>query len=427
MRLLLLSWEYPPRVIGGLANHVYELSRALVREGVETTVVTSGGPGLAEREEMAGVRVHRVQPPTLGTPNFPVWALLLNFALLETANRLIYDEGPFDLIHGHDWLVTLAGKTLKHTYHVPLIATVHATEHGRNHGLHDPWQHFINDVEWLLGYEAWRVITVSKYMQEEIFRVFHLPPDKVRVIYNGVDPAAFRLRTADPGFRHLYASPDQKLVFYIGRLVIEKGVQVLLDAIPRIISVYPNVKFVIAGSGPMEDELKRQAYALEIHQQVYFTGYVDEETKARLYRVADVAVFPSLYEPFGIVALEAMAAGVPVVTSNAGGLKEIVEHEKDGLRTVTGSSYYLAEAVLRLLQNPELGAGLAEKARQKVQKGFSWSNIAKSTIQVYKEVLSEYQESPWKTASPHVWPGQSTPPEPGYSRVAGLSGTGEGG
>lgn len=419
LRILLLSWEYPPRVVGGLANHVYELSRALAKEGINVTVITTGGPGLAEKEEMDGVKIRRVAPPTLGTPTFAVWALLLNFALLEAANRSIYEEGPFDLIHGHDWLVTLAGKTIKHTYHTPLIATIHATEYGRNHGLHDPWQHFINDVEWLLGFEAWRVITVSQYMRDEIFRVFHLPPDKVRVIYNGVDPLPFRPQSVDSSFRQRYAAPGQKVVFYIGRLVIEKGVQVLLDAAARVLAQRADVKFVIAGTGPMEDELKRQAYNLNISPHVYFTGYVDEETKRKLYHLADVAVFPSLYEPFGIVALEAMAAGVPVVTSNAGGLKEIVEHEVDGLRAVTGSGYYLAEAILRLLNDRDLALRLARRARIKVEREFSWTSIARSTIAVYEEVLAEYRQNPWSQVVGAKKPLTKGPtPEPGYSRAA---------
>ena len=193
------------------------------------------------------------------------------------------------------------------------MVTIHATEFGRNNGLHNDTQRHISDIEWWLTYEAWRVICCSHFMDDEVRRVFQLPQDKIAVIPNGVDAGNFK--TASKRARRSdYAAPDEKIIFYVGRLVQEKGVQVLLDAAPEILAQYPQAKFIIAGKGPFLDALKRQASVMGIANRVYFTGYILMKLK-QPYSWADVAVFPSLYEPFESL-LEAMAARTPVVVSD---------------------------------------------------------------------------------------------------------------
>ena len=394
MRVLMLSWEYPPKNVGGLARHVYDLSHALVKNGVDVHLVTCGGQGAPACERDGGVNVYRVAPYHVSSPDFVTWVVQFNVAMLERIIPLLWEIGECSILHAHDWLVAYAARALKHAQRLPLVVTIHATEFGRNGGLHNDMQRHISDIEWWLTYEAWRVICCSRFMKGEVRHVFQLPDDKVKVIQNGVDPANFSGRSRKTR-RTDYAAPDEKIIFYVGRLVREKGVQVLLDAAPEILAHQQGAKFVIAGKGPFEEALKKQAAFLGISNRVYFTGYIDDEVRNNLYHWADVAVFPSLYEPFGIVALEAMAARTPVVVANSGGLDEIVNHGLDGLKTYSGNSHSLAQNILAVLKKPALGERLRENAFSRVQREFNWLEIAGETAAVYREVWEANRSVPW--------------------------------
>lgn len=396
MRVLMLSWEYPPKGVGGLAQHVYDLSSALAKNGDEIHVISCGGPDLPAFEEVNGVQVHRVAPLNLRAPDFKTWILHLNISILEYAMGLLHSFGstiPVDVVHNHDWLTAYAARAIKHAYSVPLIGTIHATEWGRNQGLHTDEQRYISDVEWWLTYESWRVIVCSNYMEEELKRIFQLPKDKLRVIPNGINPVNFAVKPGQASIKTNYASPDQKLVYFVGRLVHEKGVQVLLDAVPKILHYHPKTKFVIAGKGPNEEYLRGKATEMGIAHHIYFTGYIDDKTRNALYKEADVAVIPSLYEPFGIVALEGMAAQTPVVVSDTGGLSEIIKHEQNGLKIYPGSASSLADNVLKILCDPGFGDKLKANAYQEVEAIYSWDKIAQATKKVYEGVLSEWRAS----------------------------------
>lgn len=401
MRVLMLSWEYPPKSVGGLAQHVYDLTSALADIGEEVDLITCGAAGAPDFERVNGVNVYRVTPYNISAPDFVTWVPQFNIALLEKAIPLINEIGTPHVIHAHDWLVAYAARALKHGLRVPLVATIHATEYGRNCGLHNNIQRHISDIEWWLCYEAWRVIVCSHYMEGEVRHVFQVPADKLRVIPNGVNPENFTIKKQSVS-RNDFASPDEKIVFYVGRLVREKGVQVLLDAVPHILSFHPRTKFIIAGKGPYLDELRRQASHLGIADRVYFTGYVDDELRNSLYSWADVAVFPSLYEPFGIVALEAMAARTPVVVADTGGLSEIVVHGIDGLKTYPGNPRSLADMILKLLCEPELRETLVRNAYHKVKRQFNWREIARETRGVYQEVWEAHRSSVWAHELRHV-------------------------
>ncbi|MCL6450543.1 MAG: glycosyltransferase family 4 protein [Acetobacteraceae bacterium] len=403
LRVLMLSWEYPPRCVGGLAEHVYHLSRHLADRGVKVEVFTAGLPGSPATAREGGVAVHRVAGFGPASPDFLSWVLQLNLGLVEAATRVLTGavrNGRATLLHVHDWLVAFAGRALKHAFRLPVVATVHATEAGRHGGVHTPEQRFINDVEWWLTYEAWRVVCCSRYMAGELENAFRLPPDKVRVLPNGVDPASL---APPPGCRggrgrERFAAPDERLVFFIGRLVPEKGVQVLLEALPQVLARQPRTKVVIAGTGPFEQHLRSRAEALGVDAHVYFTGYVDDLTRRQLYQWADLAVYPSLYEPFGIVALEAMAAGVPVMVARTGGLAEIVEDGVDGLCVPPGRADALAQALLRFLADPGMAARLTQAARRKVRQRFLWPQVAAATVELYREVIREGAGNPWMRA-----------------------------
>ena len=398
VRILMFSWEYPPKAVGGIAPHVYDLTTSLASIGEEVHLVTCGEPGIPEFEQVNGVGVHRVNPYHLAAPDFITWVMQLNMAMLEKAVPLLNEPEGVHLLHAHDWLVAYAARVLKYAYRLPLVATIHATEYGRNYGLHNSLQRYISSVEWWLAYEAWRVICCSNYMKNEVRYVFQAPGDKIRVIVNGVTPARFAVKQGGIG-RNEYAADDEQIVFYVGRLVREKGVQVLLDAVPRILEHCPKTKFIIAGKGPYEGELRGHASRLGIAHRIYFTGYISDVVRNSLYKWADVAVFPSLYEPFGIVALEAMAAQTPVVVSDTGGLVEIVEHGVDGLKAYPGNSRFLAGMVTQLLQDASLRGKLRFNAFRKVQKEFNWRQIALETRQVYHGVWSEYRNTPWCESS----------------------------
>jgi glycogen(starch) synthase len=400
MRVLMLSWEFPPHNVGGIAQHVYDLSTALAASGEEVHLITCADHATPEREVVNGVFVYRVNPYNLPSHDFLTWILQLNLSMIECAVPLINSFRGFDLIHAHDWLVAYAGRVLKHSYHLPLIATIHATEHGRNQGLHNDLQRYISGVEWWLTYESWRVIVCSHYMEQELQQVFQLPKDKIRIVPNGVDLERYVGKELGGFSRELYAAPDEKIVFFVGRLVQEKGVHILLDAVPKVLRFYPKTKFIIAGKGPAEEFLKEKARQMGIYDRVYFTGYIDDCTRDNLYKEASVAVFPSLYEPFGMVVLEAMAAGTPVVAADVGGLSEIIKHENNGLKCYPGNPDSLADNILRLLHDPVLADRLARQAYEDLQKFYTWKEIAAKTREVYREVSREYEESPWKT---DVW------------------------
>lgn len=387
MRILMLSWEYPPKVIGGLARAVSDLSEALVEHGHEVFVATSDHPQSDPVEYLSGVRIYRTNqhyPTPLG---FLDTVLYMNYHLIQRAVQILRTEAV-QIVHAHDWLVAPAAKVLKHAFKIPLVATIHATEWGRSGGLHNDLQRHISDVEWWLTYEAYRVICCSRYMHGELMRVFHLPEDKISVIPNGVNAARFKQAHPDlNSFRSQWALPEERIVFFVGRHVYEKGVDVLLGAVPLVLAQMPYTKFIIAGTGPMHEELKRRAQEMGIGHKVMFPGFIDDLTRNSLYQLADAAVFPSRYEPFGIVALEAMAAGAPVVVSDVGGFREIVRHGETGLTFYAGQSKSLADNILILLKDRQQARLMRSLAYRELLVKYDWESIARQTVEVYNRAL----------------------------------------
>lgn len=388
MRLLTLSWEYPPRVIGGLARHVQELSQAQARLGHEVHVVTAPHPGAEATTNDHGVQVHRVAGWDQPTPDFISWALQLNVALLAEALSL-HQQHPFDLIHAHDWMTAHAAIGAKRAAHLPLVATIHATEHGRMRGIHNDTQRFINQIEWWLNYESWRTIVCSRYMARELHDLFQVPGDKLDVIPNGVDASKFDLDFDHLTFRRLYAADHEKLVLTVGRMVHEKGMGVLLQSVPALLARVPQAKVVFCGTGGELDHLRERAWQLGVAPHTLFTGYIDDRSLHQLFKVADAAVFPSLYEPFGIVALEGMAAPLPTVVSDTGGFSEIVEDGVTGLKVPPNDALALADALARVLNSPELADHLKRHAREAISQRYDWEKIAQQTNQVYQRVRQE--------------------------------------
>jgi glycogen synthase len=396
LRVLMLTWEFPPRVVGGLARHAGELSLALAKSGVEVEVITAHTPGSPAVEQLWPKRksdkpgklvVHRTFPEAIHPLDFSSSIHQLNFGLLQQYLSL---GQKFDLVHAHDWLVGQAAWTLKQGLGLPLVGTIHATERGRHHGIFNALQSYINAQEWLLTYEAGKVICCSQFMAEELKGSLTVPAEKIRVIANGVEvdrlkvPA--RLKAGLPEFRNWWAGEQEKIVLFVGRMVREKGADVLIEAMPKVIAGWPKVKFVLVGGGASQ-HLWARAHALGVGHQLHIPGYVSEDDLVRLYGVADVAVFPSLYEPFGIVALEAMATGVPVITSDIGGFKEVVRSGENGLHTWANNPDSLAWGILEVLRDPQAAQARAVRAEKEVRKDFTWEKIAAQTLAVYQELL----------------------------------------
>ena len=395
MRVLMLSWEHPPNVVGGLGRHVAELAPALVRAGVEVHIVTQI-PGLlsvaSHEVTEAGVTVHRV-PLADDKGDIYSQACETNRAMQALAGTLIDDGLKFDLIHAHDWLTVFAAYELKKEYHLPLIATIHATEQGRMRGgvLYTDLQRNIHSAERWLVYEAARVIVCSHHMASEVQSIFHTPADKIDIVPNGVNFHEHENGRCSPAdleaCRTRYAASGGPLIFTVGRLVHEKGFHLLIEAAPRILSEFPEAHFVIAGQGPEAPYLVEHARALDIAEHVSFPGFINDQERDCLYRLASCAVFPSLYEPFGIVALEAMAAGCPVVVTEVGGFREMVRHDKTGVTVYPNDAYSLAWGVLHTLRDPELAAARAKEAYDAICCEFNWEAIAGQTKAVYQKVL----------------------------------------
>jgi len=385
----MLTWEYPPRVVGGIARVVNDLSKRMIKDGHDVTVVTYREGNSPYYELDKGVKVYRVDNFMIKSNNFIDWVMQMNFNMVAKASEIIQKEGNFDVIHAHDWLVAYAAKTLKHAFNIPIVSTIHATEAGRNSGIRDEQQKYINDTEWMLTYESTEVIVNSNYMKGELQRLFGLPFEKINVVPNGVNLLSFSGIDRDYEFRRKYARDNEKIILFMGRLVYEKGVQHLISAMPKILNGYNDVKLVIAGKGGMMDELKAQAEALGLGPKVYFTGYMNGKDVQKLYKAADISVFPSTYEPFGIVALEAMLAERPVVVSDAGGLNEIVQHKENGMKCYMGNANSIADSILELLFDQQLCTNVVKKAKAKVKNEYNWNKIAQDTHFIYQKAICE--------------------------------------
>jgi len=380
-RLLVLSWEFPPRTIGGLGRHVYDLTRALVRHGARVYVLTAPAAGQPRREDVGGVQVLRLAPEAVQGQDFLAWVDELNRGMAGLARSLSAQGLAFDLVHAHDWMVGAAAEAIASALGLPVVATIHATEYGRHGGLHNELQRTIHGREARLVQLARRVICCSRYMADEVRRLFGVDT-KVRVIPNGVNVAGLRCPPEEPVAR----SPEPTLLF-MGRLVPEKGVQVLLEAVRLLRGKFPGLRLVVAGRGPYEAHLRHLTRAYGPEKAVTFTGFVDGLERNRLLAQAHVGVFPSFYEPFGIVALEAMAVNLPVVVGDTGGLIDVVEHGCDGFRVPPGRADLLAYYIGLLLENPVLGQEMAARAAKKIETVYDWHRIAEQTLEVYAEVM----------------------------------------
>ncbi|MFZ9629321.1 MAG: glycosyltransferase family 4 protein [Ilumatobacteraceae bacterium] len=381
MRVLMLSWEFPPHVIGGISTHVEGLARALVRAGHEVVVCTVSGGGTVDDidEVIDGVRVLRADTslPWLPDDEFVTRMASINHHLVRVSARL--GGWTPDVVHAHDWMTAWAGDTLKSLHGVPLVATVHATERGR-HGGHLPpgLPGTINSIEWWLTYQARSVIACSQFMVHEIIDGFDLPPGKVRLVPNGIDIARWSPRARR-------STPDRPLVVAWGRVQFEKGFQVLARAMGELRHRVPGIRCVIAGRGTYLPDLQSTIDFEGVGDIVQLAGFVPDDELRSLLAEASCVVIPSLYEPFGIVALEGMAAGAPTVVARTGGLAEIVGGTGAGVLFEPGDHHALADAIAGVVTDPTGADRLRTEAASLLRRTYSWDAVAASTIEVYRD------------------------------------------
>jgi glycogen(starch) synthase len=395
LRVLMLSWEYPPVLVGGLGRHVHALATSLAAAGHEVTVVTRGAGDAPLEEIREGVRVVRApeDPPTfpLATPSLLAWAMAFNHSLTRAALHACATDA-FDVIHAHDWLVTHTAVTLRDHLGIPLVATIHATEAGRHQGwLPEDLNRTIHTVEYWLGHEAAQLITCSAYMRWEVSRLLELDSAKITVIPNGVDAPTWQApprAVAQARARYAGAGP---MLGFAGRLVYEKGVQHVVHALPELRDRHPGLRLIIAGDGPYKSELQHEVARLKLERSVLFAGFIGSDLPAT-FAASDTVVVPSIYEPFGMVALEAAAAGAPLAVADTGGLAEIVKPGVTGVTFPAKNPGALADAVSTLLTDDRTAREMAQRARAMVRNTYGWVSIADRTARAYRRAIDDSPE-----------------------------------
>jgi glycosyltransferase involved in cell wall biosynthesis len=401
---------------GGLGRHVAELVPALVEQGIDMHVVTPADEPTVRQlrvgslknpvastantptpqhvsvvTEANGVTVHRVAAPQKNSSRDIHSQVMAVNDVLTAYLTEIYEREAWQLIHVHDWLTGKAGLALQQVAGIPLVATIHATERGRARGgLSGALGHAIDQVDRELVHGAVRTIVCSHYMYHELQDFYQLPRGKMDIVPNGVDLAGLHVSPDEDltEFRARYAAPHEPIVFTVSRLVYEKGVHDIIKATPGILATCAAARIVIAGTGPEEESLKHLAKDLDVADRVSFVGRISNEDRDRLFKVADCAVFASLYEPFGIVALEAMALECPVVVSEVGGFAEVVAHEDSGITVYPYDPESVAWGVVHALTHPIWARRHAIRARRAVEEKYVWPRVAKLTVDTYQQALA---------------------------------------
>ena len=381
MRILLVTWEFPPETVGGVGAHVDGLSKSLAKDGHEVCIFTLAAPGIVEDQILAGVRIIRADVDLPWLPENDAVGFVSSGNHHITALLAQLDDWRPDVVHAHDWRSAWAGHTLATLCAVPLVTTFHSTARGRHGGnVPDGDPASIHSVESWIANVSQRVICCSRFMQREVIDGFELMPDHVQLIPNGVDVDVW----APIGDQY-----RSRLVLAWGRVQYEKGFQVLAQAIGRLRGRVPGIRCVIAGRGPYLPELQSQVDIEGVSDLVHLAGYVTDEELRSLLHEAGCVVIPSLYEPFGIVALESLAANAPTIVARTGGLAEIMEGTEASLMFDPGNAKELATRIERVLMNSHVSQNMQAQGAEILHARFSWDAIARSTVSAYETARAE--------------------------------------
>ncbi len=413
MKIAVLVYEYPPKIVGGLGTYAAEITRKFVLMDNDVTVFTMNDDGgtLPTREIWRGIEIHRPlhidvsdSLPDLIADDNKKWGrglrlfgnlLVYNYLTAsKLINELIKKEGVnYDMVVAHDWLSIMGGVTVKKESELPLVFHVHSTEKGRTLG---NGSSVVSNIELRGAKMADMIITVSYAMKDELIQL-GFPKDKIEVAYNGVDPQKYDPKSvSSEQVRKIKAfynlKEDDFLILFLGRLVGVKGVDKLIMAMPHVLSKIPNARLVIVGVGDQQEYLINLTRTMRLNEYVRFRfDFIPEEEHILHYGACDVAVFPSYYEPFGIVALEAMSMEKPVVVGAAGvsGMREIVVccgDEQCGYHIDPNNPSDIAWGIISSLENPERKKWLGKNGRKRVLNEFTWNKVAEKTVQLYQDV-----------------------------------------
>ena len=390
MRVLHVSWEYPPLVYGGLGHHVHALAVAQAAAGHDVVVVTQlAGTGAAPDEVVEGVRVVRAAFDPLRIDDLLGWVAGLGRALARSGAALAPAWTP-DVVHAHDWVVADAARRLCDGLGAPLVVTLHATEAGRHQGwLPSEMSRAIHRSEWRLAHDARRVVTSSDAMRREVLTLFDADPARVTVVRPGLDVTRWRARPRDVAAVRERHAGEGPLLVTGARLEYEKGVHTLLDALPRLRRRFPGLRLVVAGRGSQREALEHQVRALRLGRAVDLVGWLDARALAATLAAGDLAVLPSVYEPFGLVALETVAQGTPLVVARTGGLAETVVDGVTGRTFTPLDPRDLAEVATEVLLDPGVATRMARAAVARLRTEHDWASAAALTTDVYAAAVAE--------------------------------------
>jgi glycogen(starch) synthase len=409
LRIGFFVWEYPPALVGGLGTYAEYVTREFVSMGNDVTVFTLNPGNLKTREIIRGVEVHR--PLIADASNvFPMFVIddlkkwgtnirLFNdifiyniLSATKFINSTLKKEGcNYDVVCVHDWLSSTAGIMVKNETKIPVVFHVHSTEWGRSGG---QGSEVVSHLEWATSQKADKIITVSHAMQEDLMR-HGWSTSKISVVWNGVDPERYDPKNCKPeeieAIRSKYGiKPDEQMILFLGRLAWVKGVTNLVQAMPMILEEYPKAKLVILGKGEQQNDVIETANRLGINGKIACKfEFVPENERILHYAAADVCIFPSTYEPFGIVSLEAMSMAKPIVVGAQGvvGFREQAVPfgpDQNGVHVNGGNSADIAWGIKEVLSDPERAKRWGENGRKRVLQYFTWRKAAEQTLRIYE-------------------------------------------
>lgn len=413
MKIAVFVYEYPPKIVGGLGTYAAEITRKFVLNDHDVTVFTMNDDAgsLPTREIWRGIEIHRPQHidvsdslPDVIAEDIRKWGrgihlfgklMVYNYlSAAKLVNELIKHEGmKYDVVVAHDWLSAMGGITVKRETGMPFAFHVHSTEHGRTMG---NGSSVVSNIELRAGNTADLVVTVSHAMKDELIGL-GFPREKIQVSYNGVDPTKYNPENVNKDdikrIRAKYGiKDDEYMILFLGRLVAVKGIDKLIMSMPHILAKKPKAKLVIVGVGDLQEYLTNLTAITKMGEYVKFCfDFIPEEERINHYAACDIAVFPSYYEPFGIVALEAMSMEKPVVVGAAGvsGMREIViccGEEQCGFHIDPNNPSDIAWGVINALESPEKMKFLGKNGRKRVLSEFTWNKIAQHTIELYESI-----------------------------------------
>jgi len=416
LRIAFFVWEYPPAIVGGLGTYAEYITKEFIRLGWDVCVYTFNPGNLKTREILGGVEVHR--PLIVDASNiFPIfvaedlkkWGTNIKFFNdmfvynILVAAKMINDvikkgQYEYSIISINDWLSSVAGIICKNELKIPVMFHVHSTEWGRSGG---GGSTVVSHLESVMAEKADGIITVSYAMKEDLAK-HGWPESKINVVWNGVDPETYNPKRCREDeiqkLRERYGiDPDMKMIFFIGRLTWVKGVRNLVQAMQLVLADYPKTKLVILGKGEEQRDIMEMADRLGISENVVCRfEFVSEKERILHYAASDLCVFPSVYEPFGIVSLEAMSMEKPVVVGAKGvvGFREQVMAagpEQNGVHVNGDDPVDIAWGIKEALKDPLRARRWGENGRKRVLKYFTWRKAAKQTLKIYERFINEMQ------------------------------------